>query len=207
MPLNRRRSVNLLNKTVKETLLLREPIEISSIIPGDFPFVRANMTIDRSYDLAARRAMVHLRAYLLKGTHQEMGTEYLKAPATWWQHFKESCFPAWLLERFPVEYTKRAFTYQKETRLCPHGNFAWGDNSHISFLSFDDAKQFGTEMTDEWWNRYNKALTDFDPSYLGWDLTEAVFHVINRAKIAEFNYIDVKSQLDFERKSREVMGR
>ena len=28
----------------------------------------------------------------------------IKHPKTWWQHFKQDNFPAWLLRRFPVQY-------------------------------------------------------------------------------------------------------
>lgn len=28
-----------------------------------------------------------------------------KKPKTWWQHFKESNFPAWLLKKYPVSYS------------------------------------------------------------------------------------------------------
>ncbi len=28
-----------------------------------------------------------------------------KYPSTWWQFFKETYFPKWLLEKFPVNYT------------------------------------------------------------------------------------------------------
>lgn len=35
-----------------------------------------------------------------------------RQPKTWWQHFKQEHFPAWLLRRFPVEYS---FQTEKKT--------------------------------------------------------------------------------------------
>ena len=35
-----------------------------------------------------------------------------KQPATWWQHFKQTNFPAWLLRKFPVQYS---FQTEKKT--------------------------------------------------------------------------------------------
>jgi hypothetical protein len=29
-----------------------------------------------------------------------------KTPASWWQHFKQDCFPKWALKRWPVRYVK-----------------------------------------------------------------------------------------------------
>ncbi len=35
-----------------------------------------------------------------------------KQPKTWWQHFKQENFPAWLLRKFPVQYS---FQTEKKT--------------------------------------------------------------------------------------------
>lgn len=36
--------------------------------------------------------------------HQFLGSITIKNPATLWDHFKETCFPTFLLEMFPVKY-------------------------------------------------------------------------------------------------------
>ena len=52
-----------------------------------------------------------------------------KFPATWWQHFKQSLFPRWLLGWFPVKYKdntakkrvifRRLATYPKANIVIP----------------------------------------------------------------------------------------
>jgi len=37
-------------------------------------------------------------------------TVTFQVPATWWQHFKQSHFPAWALRKFPVKYETLAET-------------------------------------------------------------------------------------------------
>lgn len=37
---------------------------------------------------------------------QDLGQVSFQVPATWFQHFKESHFPKFLLKKFPVKYTK-----------------------------------------------------------------------------------------------------
>jgi len=48
-----------------------------------------------------------LMAEKLQDTHVklEVAIDY---PASWWQHFKEDCFPKWLKNKFPVQ-NKRKF--------------------------------------------------------------------------------------------------
>lgn len=33
----------------------------------------------------------------------------VKWPKTWWQHFKQDCFPAWAKERWPVQLEERSW--------------------------------------------------------------------------------------------------
>lgn len=37
-------------------------------------------------------------------------TQRVEWPATWWQHFKQQFFPAWLLARFPLRLQCREFS-------------------------------------------------------------------------------------------------
>lgn len=37
----------------------------------------------------------------------------VEIPSSWWQHFKQDAFPAWLLRRFPVKTTKITKTNSK----------------------------------------------------------------------------------------------
>jgi len=55
----------------------------------------------------------------------------IRCPRTWWQHFKKTFFPAWVLETFPVTYD----TYEVVTwRVCPHLDVK-ESQSHYKFLS------------------------------------------------------------------------
>ncbi len=45
--------------------------------------------------------MVTMR-YHMTGENQEPFC--YKVPASWWQHFKQDCFPHWLLNQFSAEY-------------------------------------------------------------------------------------------------------
>jgi hypothetical protein len=59
-----------------------------------------------------------LRARLLHYVYQEQIGNYrhtVSYPATWWQHFKQDCFPKWLLERFPVQYNSNSVLLDVQT--------------------------------------------------------------------------------------------
>lgn len=48
-----------------------------------------------------------INAYFLK---KQLGNYVVKRHETWWDHFKETYFPVWLLQRFPVKYTEEKLT-------------------------------------------------------------------------------------------------
>lgn len=51
----------------------------------------------------AEDIIVHIRV----GLYAERLHPYtFSKPKNWWQHFKQDCFPEWLLEYFPVQDTK-----------------------------------------------------------------------------------------------------
>lgn len=75
-----------------------------------------------------------LRAFLVKySDHTE------QVPTTWWHHFKQDCFPVWLLQKFPVKLRK-----VDGIRACPH---LWqGRNEpHVEFLMWEPAGKFVAE--------------------------------------------------------------
>lgn len=50
----------------------------------------------------------------------------IEVPLSWWDHFKDTFFPAWYLKKFPIK-TKAIFTQAKKVRrvtetihVCPH---------------------------------------------------------------------------------------
>ena len=60
-------------------------------------------------------------------------TETYNHPATWWQGFKGTFFPQWLLRRYPVRMTD-IFITTEFTHVCPHLKLAAKDPAHIQYL-------------------------------------------------------------------------
>lgn len=62
-------------------------------------------------------------------------------PTTWWQHFKQQCFPEYLLRRYPVK-TRKIVTILK---ICPHIDIDYdkGKMKHLRFFVGDSATIIG----------------------------------------------------------------
>jgi hypothetical protein len=191
-------SVDFSDKVMRETTLEREVVSVTLREPK----LPVNTEIDFHEDRMTWALVGTLRSYLVKGVHQEQRTTHLTTPATWWDHFKEAKFPAWLLKRFPVKYTERPFTYESQTRICPHADFAWGDQSHIDFLTYQDAE--GVRLSDEWWARFNAAMLEYNPMFWGEDLTERVFDVIEYAFRASGKIMALQADLESSRKTTKM---
>lgn len=59
--------------------------------------------------------MMRIKGFVWAEQAQRQEVQY---PANWWQAFKERWFPAWLLERWPVEHKKHIFDVK-----CVYPNF------------------------------------------------------------------------------------
>lgn len=190
---------------IMSTPLLRATVGVGYAegnIPKDFPM---NFDMEIRKDHLTRGLVATMRAYLIKGVHQRKNKIALTTYASWWQHFKQTYFPAWLLKRFPVRYTEKPFTYESETRICPHGDFAWGDQSHIDFLSYGDAHREGdVTLSAEWWTKFNDRMLAFDPKFWGEDLSFRVFNVIDRAAKAEKKVDQLQIELEANRKATKM---
>ncbi len=62
---------------------------------------------------------------ILEHTEHKRETVDFEIPETWWDHFKQDCFPKWLLKYFPFKTKKLNMevhsTWNKYvTRVCPH---------------------------------------------------------------------------------------
>jgi hypothetical protein len=193
-------SDGLFDKIQRITPLIRAEIGVMNARLTLPPGVQNNTEIDFHEDRMTRSLVGTLRSYLVKGVHQEQRTTHLTTPATWWDHFKEAKFPAWLLKRFPVKYTERPFTYESQTRICPHADFSWGDQSHIDFLTYSDADG-GVHLSEEWLNRFNDAMLGFNPMFWGDDLTKRVFDVIEYASRASGKITALTADLESRRQS------
>ena len=124
---------------VKTTSLERYRVNTEAVF-REMPFVRNSLQVDieRGIKECWHECVLKLGAFLLKSTQKRMGTGSYTVPATWWQHLKESHFPAWLLRRFPVKHTQHTYAYETEIRLCPHADIAWPGGQHIDFMTYED---------------------------------------------------------------------
>lgn len=53
---------------------------------------------EREWRSISHESMVReLKTRVLKDSYEEI-------PASWWQHFKRDCLPAWFVKRWPVKY-------------------------------------------------------------------------------------------------------
>jgi len=118
--------------------LERSMLATSRLLPDDMPFVRNHLSIETTHHTEIHAALITLRTYLLKSSHRKMETAYVNFPASWWQHFKQAHFPAWLKKCFPVMSKATGVTYERTTNLCPHGDFAWPHSTHLDFLTYGD---------------------------------------------------------------------
>lgn len=60
----------------------------------------------------------------------------VKIPDTWWDHFKDTYFNAWLLRYFPVKYK-----YFEQYKVCPHVKIP-EDRRHLEWLSLETPPTF-----------------------------------------------------------------
>ncbi len=58
-----------------------------------------NTDVEVAIDLATKDILLSTRHLILA---QRLDEKMVRYPATWWQHFKQTFFPYWLLKRFPV---------------------------------------------------------------------------------------------------------
>ena len=72
---------------------------------------------------------------------EHLGTLEVKWPATWWQHFKQDVFPAWLLRRFPVRYAVErhdARLLYPQVGKGPDGKLVWMRAATLRCVGDDD---------------------------------------------------------------------
>lgn len=95
----------------------------------------ADMEASAIPDYLAAGTIFAFQTYLMGNTvHTERET--YQHPATWWQGFKEACFPDWLKGHYPVRYTE-VVIMTKFTHVCPHLNIATREDErfHLQWLT------------------------------------------------------------------------
>ena len=79
-----------------------------------------DVRVEQWQDYSMRQIITMVEAYLWSNTiHTERET--YQHTASWWQGFKASFFPPWLLRRFPVRMTS-VTCETKFIHVCPHLN-------------------------------------------------------------------------------------
>lgn len=58
-----------------------------------------------------------------------------KAPASWWQHFKQDRLPEWYKKRWPVRYKYDNRECRQTIKICPHYSDKVSFGPHIRFLT------------------------------------------------------------------------
>lgn len=64
----------------------------------------SDTTVNVVFENTTRSLLLSMRRFIYR---EDVFTKTVSYPATWWQHFKESYFPDWLLRWFPVRYAHR----------------------------------------------------------------------------------------------------
>ena len=105
-------------------------VGIQQIIP--WSTLRESITLYSEQDIVLRGMVLSIQAYVLAEEvdcrHRDVSFVF-KFPSTWWQHFKQSYYPEWLLRKFPVRYSesigkkrvifRRLATYPKANIAIP----------------------------------------------------------------------------------------
>lgn len=91
-------------------------VRASAVIPQDV-LRSCKVTVHDMADYAAEGLLLELEAFMYGERAQH--TLCVTVPSSWWQHFKEACFPAWLRKAFPVQHRQMRQTVHA-ARLFPH---------------------------------------------------------------------------------------
>lgn len=134
MPTNLAPPLDKMLIQAKEVLLKKHLINCRLDFPLDHGLAQ-NATFDAMVDYAADYFHFQLRTYMMEGVKGIETFHYV--PQTWWDHFKQTYFPLWALDRWPV---KLARICQTTTTLCPHGADKWPHANHIRFLYLGDER-------------------------------------------------------------------
>ena len=89
-----------------------------------------NITRDLVFSMAQK--------ILGKQNHEETLTGHAYFFENWFQHFKATVFPGFLLKVFPIRHTVEPFEQKVVWNICPHYDSAFQkDAKHIEFVTYD----------------------------------------------------------------------
>ena len=96
---------------------------------------RVSIEMLASFDMVSRIA-ADIQAWALAEVHEaKKATEWRYR--SWWDHFKATHFPAWLLKRYPAEKDTWTVFEPITVRVCPHISLPENDRSHLKFLTHE----------------------------------------------------------------------
>ncbi len=146
----------------KETRYVLEPLHIGVhrlYVQGDeendrliedlnkMPQVKTTLRLHTRLEHAMRAMVLDLTAWILRDNNKhETGTktvtQTLTLPETWWDMLKQHPkFPRWFIKRYPPKVITKSFdftvTFEKEVRVCPHGDVEFRDPLHMYYLAFE----------------------------------------------------------------------
>jgi hypothetical protein len=116
--------------------LVKHPLQLHAKLKlADFPGIQNSLSVGVSaLDMLARQMVLTFRAWAVQKRIEPQSTT-IYTPATWFQFFKETHFPDFLLKRFPVVYQSRQIEIQGTTFICPHIDADF--KTHAQFLNLN----------------------------------------------------------------------
>jgi hypothetical protein len=106
--------------------------EYGTEIPSD---VIANLTIEQIVDFETKALKTFFRTFI---AGREVRKEIVKQVIvyhSWWEHFKEACFPVFLKRYFPVRFHDEPIII-RHYHLCPHTGMDFKSHDSIEHFRF-----------------------------------------------------------------------
>lgn len=130
------RTTQLMSIEINSVLLEKIQFAVSRRMPDVY---LQDAELDTYLDYEADAIVAHFEASLYgqKQTDTKTEEDCFSLPSSWFQMFKESYFPEWLLSRYPVQERKLPFTRKivtHTTKICPHINKE-SEGDHIRFFT------------------------------------------------------------------------
>lgn len=119
---------------IKRTVLEQFEFRMGMMVPKG---IAQSLTFDQMVDFETQMLKVFLTT-LIPGTKTKQTIiKLIDIPVTWWDHFKQSIFPKWLLLYFPVKLRHEPVVL-REYHICPHIEVEGDSITHIDFLEGKD---------------------------------------------------------------------
>jgi hypothetical protein len=139
------------NPFMESLILEKIKFEYGTEIPPD---VIANLTVEQIVDFETRAVKTFFRTFIMGREVREKVISWVIIYHSWWQHFKEACFPKFLKRFFPVQFYRQPVV-TKHFHLCPHTGLDFKSHDSIEHFRFLE----GVEP-DDWMKPFIKIAED-----------------------------------------------